>query len=80
MTDADTVLEQRMYIDRFATAAGRDPSRIDAVMRVDTAESASPAEVAVTIKSLAEHTGNSTSWSKPCPCPTSTPRSNSSPR
>ncbi|MCA2230043.1 hypothetical protein [Nonomuraea aurantiaca] len=61
MTDADTVLEQRTLIDRFATAAGRDPSLIDAVMRVDTAESASPAEVAGTIKSLAEHTGNSTS-------------------
>ncbi|MGW2352441.1 MULTISPECIES: TIGR03619 family F420-dependent LLM class oxidoreductase [Streptomycetaceae] len=55
--DADVVLAQRAVIDGFATAAGRDPSQIDTIMRVNIVEGTPLTQVADAIKSLAERTG-----------------------
>ncbi|MFD8074942.1 TIGR03619 family F420-dependent LLM class oxidoreductase [Streptomyces sp. NPDC059718] len=55
--DADTVLAQRALINEFAGAAGRDPSLLDTVMRVNVVEGTSLTRVADAIKSLADRTG-----------------------
>ncbi|MYX36925.1 MULTISPECIES: hypothetical protein [unclassified Streptomyces] len=55
--DAETVLAQRALIDEFASAAGRDPSLLDTVMRVNVVEGTPSGRVADAIKSLPAETG-----------------------
>ncbi|MEU9386937.1 TIGR03619 family F420-dependent LLM class oxidoreductase [Streptomyces sp. NPDC048279] len=55
--DTDAVVAQRALIDGFAAKAGRDPSDIDTIMRVNVLEGISLSQVADTIKSVAERTG-----------------------
>jgi probable F420-dependent oxidoreductase len=55
--DVDMVLAHRALIDGFAVAAGRDPAAIETIMRVNIVEGTPAAQVADTIKSVAERTG-----------------------
>ncbi|MFI8185520.1 TIGR03619 family F420-dependent LLM class oxidoreductase [Actinacidiphila glaucinigra] len=55
--DAETVLAQRALINEFASAAGRDPSLLDTVMRVNVVEGTPSGRVADAIKSLSAETG-----------------------
>lgn len=55
--NADTVLAQHALINQFASEAGRDPSLLDTVMRVNVVEGTSTARVADAVKSLSERTG-----------------------
>ncbi|MDN3029676.1 TIGR03619 family F420-dependent LLM class oxidoreductase [Streptomyces sp. S.PB5] len=55
--DAEGVLAQRAVIDNFATEAGRDPSEIDTIMRVNIAEGTSVPQMVDAIKSLSARTG-----------------------
>jgi probable F420-dependent oxidoreductase len=53
----ETTQAQRRIIDEAAREAGRDPSAIDTVMRVNIAAGASPQQTADAIKTVAEATG-----------------------
>jgi probable F420-dependent oxidoreductase len=55
--DADAVMAQRARIESFATAAGRDPAKIDTIMRVNPAEGTPVGQVADVITMMAERTG-----------------------
>ncbi|MFD7815726.1 TIGR03619 family F420-dependent LLM class oxidoreductase [Streptomyces sp. NPDC059785] len=55
--DVDGLLAQRELIDRQAREAGRDPSEIDTVLRVNIDAGTQVSAVADTIKSVRERTG-----------------------
>ncbi|MGW3420113.1 TIGR03619 family F420-dependent LLM class oxidoreductase [Streptomyces phaeochromogenes] len=55
--DIDGLVNQRTAIDHLAREAGRDPSAIDAVLRVNIDAGTSTQEVADTIKAVHERTG-----------------------
>ncbi|MFG2887321.1 TIGR03619 family F420-dependent LLM class oxidoreductase [Streptomyces sp. NPDC048297] len=54
--DVDGLVQQRALIDRLARAAGREPSAIDSVLRVNMDAGASTDEVAAVIKAVRERT------------------------
>ncbi|MFI2432900.1 TIGR03619 family F420-dependent LLM class oxidoreductase [Streptomyces sp. NPDC018693] len=55
--DIDGLVAQRATVDRLAREAGRDPSAIDTVLRVNIAAGATTRQVADTIKAVHERTG-----------------------
>ncbi|MFF5007766.1 TIGR03619 family F420-dependent LLM class oxidoreductase [Streptomyces phaeochromogenes] len=55
--DIDGLVNQRAAIDHLAREAGRDPSAIDAVLRVNIDAGTSTQQVAETIKAVHERTG-----------------------
>ncbi|MEV0938053.1 TIGR03619 family F420-dependent LLM class oxidoreductase [Streptomyces phaeochromogenes] len=55
--DIDELVNQRAAIDHWAREAGRDPSAIDAVLRVNMDAGTSTQQVAETIKAVHERTG-----------------------
>ncbi|MTE22356.1 TIGR03619 family F420-dependent LLM class oxidoreductase [Streptomyces sp. TRM43335] len=55
--DTDELVAQRAFIDRRAREAGRDPSAIDTVLRVNVDAGASPDRVAAAVRTIHERTG-----------------------
>lgn len=55
--DIDGLVSQRAAIDQLAREAGRDPSAIDAVLRVNIDAGTTTRKVADTIRTLHERTG-----------------------